>query len=66
MKIDVEDILCKAEAISLQMAQCKVYSVANNCNIFLLFYQLRKDFLIRKVNGSQKIEGFFALLYLPF
>ncbi|EGV93243.1 TBC1 domain family member 15 [Cricetulus griseus] len=23
MKIDVEDILCKAEAISLQMAQCK-------------------------------------------
>lgn len=37
MKIDVEGVLCKAEAISLQMAKCKVYSVWSNEKIFCLF-----------------------------
>lgn len=35
MKIDVEDVLCKAEAISLQMVKCKVYSIFSNWKIFL-------------------------------
>ena len=34
MKIDVEDVLCKAEAISLQMVKCKVYSILSNEKIF--------------------------------
>jgi hypothetical protein len=52
MKIDVEDILCKAEAISLQMVKCKVYRVSDNCKIFFLFARIQKDFLSSKMNAS--------------
>lgn len=48
MKIDVEDVLCKAEAISLQMVKCKVYSVLNNCKSFYVFGQETIFFLRSK------------------
>lgn len=56
MKIDVEDILCKAEAISLQMAQCKVYRVANDCNFFSLFLSAKEGFSYKE-NGQQSADG---------
>lgn len=53
MKIDVEDVLCKAEAISLQMVKCKVYSVLSNCKIFLFIYfwwiEVKKEFFLSEV-----------------
>lgn len=50
MKIDVEDVLCKAEAISLQMVKCKVYSILSNQKIFCLY-----DF------GGLRSQKFFFL-----
>lgn len=71
MKIDVEDILCKAEAISLQMTQCKVYSAANNCNIFLPLFISKERFSYKASKWQSAFEGrhkaffLFTIISLP-
>lgn len=72
MKIDVEDVLCKAEAISLQMVKCKVYSVLNNCKVFYIFGGQETIFFLRsKINSFSSLKAdtkdwlaFCLLLYI--